>query len=106
MKKSFLAVAALCLATAAAQAAEPADGLFGKSSGSDQAMAQLRGGAESSQTAIGASGCIGVNACQVNGTADISGHAFSGASGLITVIQNTGANVILQNSTVVNVSIH
>ena len=105
MKKSILTVAAAlsCFAAVAAQAAEPTDGLFGKPGVSDQAMSQLRGGTESSQTAVNVGDC---DHCQVNGVSSISGNAFSGASGLITVIQNTGANMILQNSTVVNVSIH
>jgi len=33
----------------------------------------------------------------------ISGGSFSNASGLPTVIQNTGANVLIQNATIVNV---
>jgi hypothetical protein len=106
VKKSILAVAALCFATAAAQAAEPAEGPFGKAGVSDQTMAQMRGGTEAQNNAIGVGGCNGLLACQVNGVSEISGNAFSGAAGVITVIQNTGANVILQNATVVNVNIH
>ena len=33
----------------------------------------------------------------------IAGGSFSNASGLPTVIQNTGANVLIQNATIVNV---
>ncbi|WP_109482984.1 hypothetical protein [Paraburkholderia sp. C35] len=33
----------------------------------------------------------------------ITGGSFSNASGLPTVIQNTGANVLIQNATIVNV---
>ena len=33
----------------------------------------------------------------------ITGGSFSSASGLPTVIQNTGANVLIQNATIVNV---
>ncbi|TBR40723.1 hypothetical protein EYV96_06715 [Dyella terrae] len=39
----------------------------------------------------------------VSGSNAISGESFSGASGLPTVIQNTGSNVLIQNATVVNV---
>ncbi|NND53816.1 MAG: hypothetical protein HKN56_02470 [Gammaproteobacteria bacterium] len=35
----------------------------------------------------------------------ISGDSFSGASGLINTIQNTGNNVLIQSATIVNVSI-
>lgn len=35
----------------------------------------------------------------------ISDGAFSGASGLSTVIQNSGNNVLIQNSTIVNVQV-
>ncbi|PLW81884.1 hypothetical protein CWI75_14095 [Kineobactrum sediminis] len=35
----------------------------------------------------------------------IDGNSFSGASGIVSIIQNTGNNVIIQDSTVVNVSI-
>jgi hypothetical protein len=35
----------------------------------------------------------------------ISGHAFEGAAGTIMSIQNTGNNVLIQNSTTINVSV-
>lgn len=35
----------------------------------------------------------------------ISGDAFVGASGMIHSVQNTGNNVLIQNSTIVNVSV-
>jgi len=37
------------------------------------------------------------------GSNSVSGGSFANASGLPTVIQNTGANVVIQNSMVVNV---
>jgi hypothetical protein len=39
------------------------------------------------------------------GTNLISDGAFSGASGLSTVIQNSGNNVLIQSSTIVNVQV-
>ncbi|MGC1550972.1 MAG: hypothetical protein WA777_20805 [Rhodanobacter sp.] len=39
----------------------------------------------------------------VTGTNSISTNSFSGASGLPTVIQNTGNNVLIQNGVIVNV---
>lgn len=41
----------------------------------------------------------------VTGHNTISGGAFAGASGLPTVIQNSGNNVIIQNGTVLNLTI-
>jgi len=38
------------------------------------------------------------------GANSISGGAFAGSSGISTVIQNTGNNVIIQDSTLVNVT--
>jgi hypothetical protein len=40
-----------------------------------------------------------------NGANSIGDTAFSGASGLVNAIQNTGNNVLIQNSTIVNVSV-
>jgi len=41
----------------------------------------------------------------VNGDNVISGGAFANTSGLSTAIQNSGNNVLIQNSTIVNVAI-
>jgi hypothetical protein len=94
------------LAIVSAEAAEKDanDAPFGTAAVSNQAMAQLRGGtAEASLNASNVGWCSN---CSVEGTATINGHAFDSAAGLITVIQNTGINVVLQNATVVNVYIH
>lgn len=40
-----------------------------------------------------------------NGNNSISDNAFSGAAGFATAIQNTGNNVLIQNSTIINVSL-
>lgn len=39
----------------------------------------------------------------VSGGNQVSGQAFSGMNGFSTVIQNSGNNVLIQNSTIVNV---
>jgi hypothetical protein len=39
----------------------------------------------------------------VSGGNQVTGQAFSGMNGFSTVIQNSGNNVLIQNSTVVNV---
>lgn len=41
----------------------------------------------------------------VTGNNTITGNAFAGASGLPTVIQNSGNNVIIQSGTVLNVTL-
>lgn len=41
----------------------------------------------------------------VTGKNTITGGAFAGASGLPTVIQNSGNNVIIQNGTVLNLTV-
>lgn len=89
-------------AAAATPAKSAVDGLGVSVSGF--ALAQLRGGAQTTQTMT------------LNGTVDhntdsqvttgynlIDGYAFSGAAGLPMVIQNSGNNVLIQNATIVNV---
>ena len=39
-----------------------------------------------------------------NGNNTISGDAFGNAAGFVTAIQNTGNNVLIQDSTIINVS--
>jgi hypothetical protein len=95
----------LCLIAASAQAADPdaADTLFGKAAVSQQMMSEMRGGTALSYQSAELSGPCN---CGVGGTASVSGNAFEQAAGIITVIQNVGANMILQNSTVVTINIH
>jgi hypothetical protein len=74
-----------------------ANELAGLASVSDQDLAQARGTGEDGKG----------NAQVVLGNVDsISGGSFAGAAGVITVIQNTGNNVLLQNATVVNITIN
>jgi hypothetical protein len=42
----------------------------------------------------------------VTGSNYVTQNAFSGASGFPTVVQNSGNNVIIQNATIVNLSLH
>lgn len=42
----------------------------------------------------------------VTGANAIGGSAFGGASGLSSVVQNSGNNVIIQDSTVINIELH
>lgn len=43
---------------------------------------------------------------RTTGNNTVSNDAFAGATGFATVIQNSGNNVIIQNATIVNYSVH
>jgi hypothetical protein len=116
MKHVMLAAAAMTLTAFSALAAEQrgtADDAFGGAAAmmSDQTLATQRARGEDDNSGKGGSGGSGENAglscmvCTANGMSTISGNAFQGASGVITVVQNTGNQVTLQTTTVVNVSI-
>ncbi len=98
------ATAVLCLIAASAQAggAGVADPLFGTVAVSEQKMAELRGGAAIDESALMFGNTCD---CTVIGSPTVSGNAFQNAAGIITILQNTSANAIINNSTVVNVSI-
>lgn len=46
-----------------------------------------------------------INAAITNGANSIDGNAFSGASGLVTVIQNSGNQVLIQNDLIMNLTV-
>ncbi len=113
-KVSILAAAAAfaCIAATAytARAADPlgAGNAFGGAAISDDAMARLRGGDPgpkmiSEQTANDTG-----NVCSVcnSGSNNVGATSFASATGIFTVIQNSGNNALLQNTTQVNVNIH
>ncbi|WP_229487624.1 hypothetical protein [Pseudoduganella lutea] len=67
----------------------------------------LRGGTGTPWSEMALSGTVGGNTAinVATGTNTITDGAFSNASGLPMVIQNSGANVLIQNATIVNVQI-
>ncbi|CAB3787273.1 hypothetical protein [Pararobbsia alpina] len=69
------------------------------------ALDELRGASGLVQNDMELNGTVAnTRAVQVvTGNNAISEGSFSNASGLPTVIQNTGANVLIQNATIVNV---
>lgn len=71
----------------------------------DEQLAALRGGTDTPWSDMRLNGTVGNNAATnvVTGANIISEGAFSNASGLPMVIQNSGANVLIQNATIVNV---
>ena len=69
-----------------------------------EALDGLRGG-DSVENHNRVTGEVGGNTAErvTTGATMLGGGAFAGASGITTVIQNTGANVLIQNGMVVNV---
>ncbi|WP_154668339.1 hypothetical protein [Pseudoduganella violaceinigra] len=74
----------------------------------DERLEQMRGGADISPWSdMKLSGTVANNSAVnvVTGSNTVTDGAFSNASGLPMVIQNSGANVLIQNATIVNVQI-
>lgn len=71
----------------------------------DGGLARQRGGAALPASEMKLDGAVGNNVATnvATGANVISDGAFSNASGLPMVIQNSGANVLIQNATIVNV---
>ena len=69
-------------------------------------LAEQRGGDETNViNTIRINGQVTNNAAQdvVTGANDIQGGSFANSSGIMSVVQNTGANVLIQSATIVNV---
>jgi hypothetical protein len=89
--------------TSAPQQAAKTDGQFGVAMSDDQ-LSERRGG----DALVGQNNLTGTvsdnTAYKVQtGSNAIAGGSFANTNGLPTVIQNTGANVLIQNATVLNV---
>ncbi len=84
-----------------APAAGPAG--FGKPADADQ-LARTRGGSDTVASDTRLSGEVASNTATqvITGANSIASGSFAGAVGLPVVIQNTGANVLIQNATVIN----
>ena len=67
-------------------------------------LAQLRGG-DSVENQVDANGIVEGNHAEniTSGDNTLTGGAFGNATGINTVIQNSGSNVLIQNGMVVNV---
>ncbi|MRW83997.1 hypothetical protein GJ698_07785 [Pseudoduganella sp. FT26W] len=68
-------------------------------------LARLRGGADMVSNDMQLNGAVSGNAAVnvVTGANAISSGSFSNASGLPVAIQNSGANVLIQNATIINI---
>ena len=70
-------------------------------------LASLRGGTEVVNNEQKLTGVVSQNSAEnvISGANTISNGAFANASGIPIVIQNSGANVLIQNATVINLQI-
>ena len=70
-------------------------------------LGDLRGGADIITTEATLGGTVGNNTASnvTTGMNIISGGSFANSSGLPVVIQNSGANVLIQNATVINLQL-
>lgn len=98
--------AAAPMASAAVGAMVPATAGAG-SAARDEKLEQMRGGSETPWSDMKLAGTVANNSAVnvVTGANIVTDSAFSNASGLPMVIQNSGANVLIQNATIINVQI-
>jgi hypothetical protein len=68
-------------------------------------LARLRGGADTVSNDMRLNGAVSGNSAinVFTGSNTISDGSFSNASGLPVAIQNSGANVLIQNATIINI---
>lgn len=71
-------------------------------------LAKMRGGTDTATSDQTLRGTVGTNTATnvVSGANNISSGSFASASGLPIVIQNSGANVLIQNATIINLQMH
>jgi hypothetical protein len=91
---------------AALQAAVPApqpDSLFGLAA-DDELLDSARGGSDLTKIDTTLTGTVSANSASnvVTGSNVIQGGSFANMSGIPIIVQNTGANVLIQNATVIN----
>ena len=89
--------------TANTVSAQPARSTWPKPAASDKLDGQ-RGGADTVSTQATLTGTVADNSARnvVTGNNIIDNGSFANMSGMPMVIQNTGANVLIQNATVIN----
>lgn len=83
----------------------PSDGAFGLAADADS-LDGMRGG-DGASSSIVMNGNVADNRATnvVTGANTITDGAFANASGVPMVVQNTGANVLIQNATVINLQL-
>jgi hypothetical protein len=90
-------------ATSESMAMPAHDTGFGVALSADQLDRQRGGNIQVATSTIDGTVANNVASRVVTGSNSIADGSFANSSGLPTVIQNTGANVLIQNSTVLNV---
>lgn len=82
-------------------------GGLGRAAG-ESALDQARGGTDTITNEARLSGFVTGNSASYvsTGANTIDGAAFANASGIPIVIQNSGANVLIQNATIINLQLH
>jgi hypothetical protein len=80
------------------------DGFDAKAVAADK-LAAVRGGADTVTNTMRLDGAVSGNSAVnvLSGANSIGNGAFSNASGLPIAIQNSGANVLIQNATIINI---
>jgi hypothetical protein len=114
---AFLLAAALAL-PAGARAAEPepvkkppperaADSGLGAATADDQ-LDDARGGSDSTTIDTTLNGSVSGNSATnvTTGSNLIQSGSFANMAGIPIVVQNTGANVLIQNATTINLQLH
>lgn len=105
----MLALSALAALPSAALAQDDAPAIagFGPALASDS-LADFRGGSELASSEMRLAGTTAENAATnvVTGANSISAGSFANMSGIPVVIQNSGANVLIQNATIVNLQLN
>jgi hypothetical protein len=103
-----LFLAAVCSLATLAVAQEPTpSGRLGEAVGA-AALGELRGGAETTTNQMYLQGSTSGNSADrvATGSNSIGQGSFTGMSGIPLVVQNTGANVLIQNAVIVNVKMN
>ncbi len=92
---------------AAAQDEAVSAASFGTALASEQ-LADFRGGSELASSEMRLAGTTAENSATnvVTGANSISAGSFAHMSGIPVVIQNSGANVLIQNATIVNLHLN
>ncbi len=93
-------------ATPSAASLATGTGPFGAAAAQDQ-LERTRGGADAIASDTRLQGSVGNNSAShmTTGANRIETGSFTGAVGLPVVIQNSGANVLIQNATVINLQL-
>lgn len=102
-----MAAMAAMAGNAAAEDGAVSAAAFGTALASDR-LADFRGGSELASSEMRLAGTTAENSATnvVTGANSISAGSFANMSGIPVVIQNSGANVLIQNATIVNLHLN